>query len=290
MNTTKHLGLCLILMALSLSSYSQNYTVLNAPPTSLPTSADGTYAPFSMAGATTIYKHTTLNYYIFRAFTNFWIIADGPDAMADIIVDTKTSTSNTPPLGKWDASAVLDVPLPVNLSSFTGESLPNGIQLDWMTLAETNNKGFWVEHSLDGQHYSNRSWIDGQGTRQEPYAYSYLDQGYFEGGIHYYRLKQVDYDATVEYSQIISIQKDSDNKVKLFPNPVLSTARPLHIQSDQIIQTVYVFDQQGSLLKTIEGQHAQTLDMETGFLRPGLYFLNISTGSSAGFAIPLVVK
>lgn len=277
-------------MALSLSSYSQNYTVLNAPSTSLPNSADGTYAPFSMAGATTIYKHTTLNFYIFRAFTNLWIIADGPDIMANIIVDTKTSTSNTPPLGKWDASAVLDVPLPVDLSSFTGESLPNGIQLDWMTLAETNNKGFWVEHSRDGQHFSNRAWIEGQGTRQEPYAYNYLDQGHSLVGIHYYRLKQVDYDATIEYSKIISVQKQSDNRVKLFPNPVLSSHQSLHIQSHQNIQAIYLFDQQGRLLRTIEGQHSQTLDMETGFLRPGLYFLDITTASSGGFAIPLVVK
>lgn len=290
MNTTKCLCLGLVFIVLSLSAYSQNYTVLNAPATSLPNSADGTYAPFSMAGATIIYKHTTLSFYIFRAFTNLWIIADGPDIMANIIVDTKTSTSNTPPLGKWDASAVLDVPLPVDLSSFTGVSLPNGIQLNWVTLAETNNRGFWVEHSRDGQHFSNRTWIDGQGTTQESYAYNYFDQGYSEVGIHYYRLKQVDYDATIEYSKIISVQRQADSSVKLFPNPVLSGHQPLHIQSDQNIQAIYLFDQQGRLLRTIEGQQSQTLDMETGFLRPGFYFLDISTASSAVFAIPLVVK
>lgn len=290
MNTTKCLCLGLIFMVISLSGYSQNYTVFNAPPTSLPNSADGTYAPFSMAGGTTIYKHTTLSFYIFRAFTNLWIIADGPDISANIIVDTKTSTSNTPPLGKWDASAVLDIPLPVSLSFFEGESLPNGIQLRWTTRTETNNKGFEVEHSTDGKYFTKMAWVEGQGTRQETYEYEYLDQGNRPMGIHYYRLKQIDYDASTEYSKIISIENQSPFLTKVFPNPVSVGGQLLHIHSEQTIRLVRIFDQQGSLVKTIDGHNLQRIDLETGFLQPGLYHLDVSTASSTNFALSLMVK
>lgn len=290
MNTTKCLCLGLIFIGLNLSGYAQNYTVFNAPPTSLPNSADGTYAPFSMAGGTTIYKHTTLNFYIFRALTNFWIIADGPDISANIIVDTKTSTSNTPPLGKWDASAVLDIPLPVSLSSFEGKSLPNGIQLKWITSTETNNKGFEVQHSTDGKYFSEMAWVEGQGTRQEAYEYEYLDQENLQMGIHYYRLKQIDYDASTEYSEIISIENNFTPASQVFPNPVSSRGQLLHIQSEQTIRLVRVFDQQGSLVKTIDGHKLQRIALETDFLQPGLYFLEVSTTSTTNLALPLVVK
>lgn len=290
MNTTKHLCLGLIFIVLSLGGYSQNYTVFNAPLTSLPNSADGTYAPFSMNGGTTIYKHTTLSFYIFRALGNLWIIADGPDISANIIVDTKTSTSTTPPLGNWDASAVLDIPLPVSLSSFEGKSLPNGIQLKWITSTETNNKGFEVQHSTDGKYFSEMAWVEGQGTRQEVYEYEYLDQENLQMGIHYYRLKQIDYDASSEYSEIISIENHSPFTTKVFPNPVSAAGQLLHIQSEQTIHLVRVFNQQGSLVKTIDGQNLQGMDLETNFLQPGLYYLDISTASSTNFALPLVVK
>lgn len=109
-------------------------------------------------------------------------------------------------------------------------------------------------------------------------------------GIHYYRLKQIDYDASTEYSKIISIENQSPFLTKVFPNPVSVGGQLLHIHSEQTIRLVRIFDQQGSLVKTIDGHNLQRIDLETGFLQPGLYHLDVSTASSTNFALSLMVK
>ncbi len=98
-------------------------------------------------------------------------------------------------------------PLPVQLSSFTAFPTGNNVQLDWTTVSETNNYGFEVQKSSDpsGNFASiANSFVPGHGTTIEPHNYSYLDQS-VEAGTWYYRLKQLDLDGTVHYTDAIHV-------------------------------------------------------------------------------------
>lgn len=94
--------------------------------------------------------------------------------------------------------------IPVELVSFTAESSSNGVILKWATATETNNMGFSIEKSNDGSNFSGIAFIDGKGTTTIQNEYSYKDVN-ISVGTFYYRLKQIDYDGTSDYSNIVEV-------------------------------------------------------------------------------------
>ncbi len=121
--------------------------------------------------------------------------------------------------------------LPVQLASFnamaTGE---NKITLNWSTASEKNNYGFEVQKSAtDQSHYQTipGSFQAGQGTTLQPQQYSYTDES-ATPGVWYYRLKQMDLDGAVHYSEgvrvsvVTEVEETAPAKFALlqnYPNP-----------------------------------------------------------------------
>jgi hypothetical protein len=101
-----------------------------------------------------------------------------------------------------------DAPLPIQLAGFTG-TIVNGtdVRLDWTTLSETNNYGFEVQRKPEGQQEFQtlpNSFIPGHGTTLEPHNYSYVDAT--AAPEHwYYRLRQIDLDGTIHFSDGVSV-------------------------------------------------------------------------------------
>ncbi len=51
-------------------------------------------------------------------------------------------------MNQWDIDdVVVDYVLPVELSSFTAVAFEKGVELNWSTATETNNKGFELQRS-----------------------------------------------------------------------------------------------------------------------------------------------
>lgn len=121
-----------------------------------------------------------------------------------------------------DIATVLSL-LPVEFISFTGKAEKGNAMLHWATATESNNKQFEVEHSLDGKQFKTIEIIPGGGTSFERLDYSFEHKA-VPSGLNYYRLRQVDYDETYAYSDVISIQL-SGRKVdyNVFPNPSKGT-------------------------------------------------------------------
>ena len=111
--------------------------------------------------------------------------------------------------------------VPVELTSFTAISDGKEIILNWSTLTELNNHGFEIQRSLNGKEFYTIGFIIGHGTTTEQHNYTYT-QKILENGKYYYRLKQVDYNGSFEYSNVVEADFRAFNAYLLeqnYPNP-----------------------------------------------------------------------
>lgn len=120
--------------------------------------------------------------------------------------DDQTRDTQAPYIGADE----LSTPLPVQLASFTGRANPNGsgILLEWRTISEINNYGFYVERRGENEQQFvevPNSFVPGNGTTNEPKDYSFLDNTLTASGVYYYRLRQVDLDGTLHRTEPITV-------------------------------------------------------------------------------------
>jgi hypothetical protein len=115
-----------------------------------------------------------------------------------------------------------DSPIPVELTSFTGNVNNLGqVILNWETATEINNQGFEIERRTETSEYRTVGFVEGNGTISEPRSYVYTDIT-AENGINYYRLKQIDFNGTYEYSSEIEVDVNGPLTFDLaqnYPNP-----------------------------------------------------------------------
>jgi hypothetical protein len=120
------------------------------------------------------------------------------------------------------------IPIPVELISFTANLIEPNVVLNWQTATETNNMGFEIQRKLIQEELSGE-WVfigykEGAGTITEPQEYSYYDNiKNIEATSFVYRLKQVDYDGSYEFSNEITIENstlpDKFSLLQNYPNP-----------------------------------------------------------------------
>lgn len=122
----------------------------------------------------------------------------------------------------FSVTTVLNIPLPVELVSFTGIEESGVVQLVWETASELNNDFFIVEKSFDGREFTPLVKVDGAGTTKEAHTYTAVDN-YPYTGYSYYRLLQQDFDGTKTYSSIIAVKVQAiETETRIFPNPVIN--------------------------------------------------------------------
>ncbi len=110
--------------------------------------------------------------------------------------------------------------VPVELAFFTATSNNGNVTLNWQTSTEKNNKGFEIQKRSDGG-YISVGYVPGFGTTTERQYYSFVDARVSPGN-YFYRLKQIDFDGTIAYSEEISIEVSSPELFVLdqnYPNP-----------------------------------------------------------------------
>lgn len=111
--------------------------------------------------------------------------------------------------------------IPVELTSFTAHLNDYQVELQWQTATETNNQGFEVERSEDNISFIKIGFVPGFGTTTEPKSYSYTDQS-VTGGTFFYRLKQIDFNGSYEYSDVVEVNLSAPTDYSLqqnYPNP-----------------------------------------------------------------------
>jgi hypothetical protein len=156
--------------------------------------------------------------------------------------------------------------VPVELSSFTAENVDGEVVLKWQTATETNNSGFEIERASSSttplQGWAKISFVEGRGTTTEMTDYAYKDK-IINPGNYIYRLKQIDFDGTVSYSEEIEIDVTGPKEFTLYqnyPNPFNPTTTIKFALPVVSKVKINVYNSLGQLVETLVDQ-----EMESGY-------------------------
>jgi hypothetical protein len=192
----------------------------------------------------------------------------------------------TPYMG---ADEVPSHPLPVTLFRFTATVQGEDALLNWATASELNNDHFVVEKTgMSKEDWQEIGVVKGKGTTSTISNYQFKDVNAFTYNNILYRLRQVDANGAISFSQILALQQNhkqqtTNNKLLVYPNPV-ETSFTIQFESQNdgtatlTITSLAGVSVSKESVKLIKG--INTFGATIGELQKGIYLLTIE--ASAG--------
>ena len=175
--------------------------------------------------------------------------------------------------------------VPVELTNFTASAVGNEVKLNWSTATELNNSGFEILRSENELNWENIAFIPGFGTTTESKSYSFIDKE-LETGHYSYRLKQIDYDGSYEYSNEVDVTLSIPAEFKLaqnYPNPFNpSTTIEFSIPNNALV-TLKVYNTIGEEVAVLMNGDLPAGSYSGKFnasgLASGIYIVKMTAGS-----------
>ena len=186
-------------------------------------------------------------------------------------------------------------PLPVGLLNFSGQMENGGVRLNWQTVSEQNNKGFYIERASSdggssngggggGGGFQEIGFVAGVGSSSSIVNYTFLDAAVsggsggagVSGGAGFsgvsgfsavtYRLRQTDLDGNVTYSPVVHLAFSS-NEMKVY-----LSGPSLMVLSSKAIRGMTVYSYTGQALIRKLGDSKM---VDVGMLPKGVYIVAV---------------
>ena len=165
-----------------------------------------------------------------------------------------------------------NAPLVIKLKNITATNVGAANRVEWITVSEEGSGRFELERSIDGKNFNR---IYEENAKGKPGDYTYLDNKAVKG-INYYRLRMIDVNGIVSYSEVVSaVVKSTGFEVEAFPNPVSSNLTVKvngTVGSDAKIQLT---DVTGKLIRTVNMTDNVEI-MNINGLANGIYLIKYS--------------
>ena len=179
----------------------------------------------------------------------------------------------------------VDPIVPVELTSFSATIDKNDVILSWSTATETNNQGFEIQRrNINQSEYKIVGFVEGNGTTTEVKSYTFSEKNVFTGN-YGYRLKQVDYDGTFEYSEEIKVGMTPTLEYSVsqnYPNPFNPTSTIQYTIPKMGFVKISIYNILGNEIKVLISEEKIPGNYEITFnakeLASGIYFYKIRTG------------
>jgi photosystem II stability/assembly factor-like uncharacterized protein len=194
--------------------------------------------------------------------------------------------------GRGVFEAFIDFAIPVELVSLTAETGSSSVTLNWATATETNNQGFEIERKLKNQEWATIGFVEGKGTTTEQQLYKYIDDYSllpYEGTV-LYRLKQIDYNGTFDYSEQLAINvKLIPNEIFIsqnYPNPFNPSTTIEYSLPDESNVRILIYNSIGEVIEELisgvhnAGNHQVVWNAEK--YPSGIYFYSFEVGENDG--------
>lgn len=173
--------------------------------------------------------------------------------------------------------------LPIELLDFEArKSGISNVDIQWQTASEINNNYFTVQRSVDGLNWEDIDRIEGAGNSSVQIAYKTIDPSPYPD-LSYYRLRQTDFDGTVSYSMVRSVNFLNElGQIQVFPNPV-GNELTVYLKKGEIesIRLFNVLGQDVTARIIISNVGSNKLILDLSALEAGSYFLRSNSRSSS---------
>jgi hypothetical protein len=210
-------------------------------------------------------------------------IGDFPNGDPFIKIDSHDRTDYTTPFYN---NITNDVPLPVELTSFTMSMDNLGATLNWKTATEKNNAGFEIERAAAGpqekKEWVKVGYVEGSGTSNSPKEYSFKNKN-VQTGTYAFRLKQIDRDGGFTYSKEIEAIVAPPREFTLsqnYPNPFNPSTTINYTLAEDSRVSVIVYDIVGRETATLVDGDASAgyynLSFDARALASGVYLYRIT--------------
>jgi hypothetical protein len=196
----------------------------------------------------------------------------------------------------WD-NLTLGYIVPVELTSFSVASENDDVHLNWTTATETNNQGFEILRSNEiNKEWQNAGYVAGFGTTTEPKSYSFVDSK-LEAGNYTYRLKQIDFDGTVTFSEEVNVEVEIPLIYSLeqnYPNPFNPSTTIKYSLSEDGFVKLAVYNLLGEEVTSLVNAEQKAGRYEVVFnaskLSSGVYLYQLQTGEFISVKKMLLLK
>ena len=150
---------------------------------------------------------------------------------------------------------------PAELASFDGAMQTDRVVLNWSTVSQTNNAGWRVMRSVDGETFEAvGNFVQGAGTADALMNYSFEDTNLPGVEKVFYRLEQVDLDGSISQSNVIEVllgarmPLPTEFAVNVYPNPFNPSTTISYELPESAPVSVVIYDVLGQQVRHLISQ------------------------------------
>lgn len=155
----------------------------------------------------------------------------------------------------FDMNAIV---LPIELLHFKGNMQNNQTHLYWATTLNSNTENFTIEKSTNGRTYTIAGQLKATAgiSTATGVQYAFTDPVSFTGN-QFYRLKMVDKNGVITYSEVITIKNNTTDGLRVYPT-ILQGSNQLVLETNKQLEniTLTITDIMG---RPVMQQHLATL-------------------------------
>jgi hypothetical protein len=191
----------------------------------------------------------------------------------------------------------MPVVLPVELSAFSANVNNRNVVLNWTTETEINNQGFEIERRRAEGQFATIGHVSGNGTTTERKEYSFTDFS-LEAGNYFYRLKQIDFNGTFEYSNEVSAEiVAAPVEFALnqnYPNPFNPTTSINFTLAEPTFVKLAVYNLLGEEVQVLKNEYMNEgsfdVKFDAGSFPSGMYLYKIETAQFTSVRKMMLMK
>ncbi len=178
-----------------------------------------------------------------------------------------------------------DVPLPVELTSFSAKVQGSTVKLEWKSATEVNSYGYEIQKKTSENNWTKVGFVQGAGNSNSPKKYSFVDKNLVGGTKFVYRLKVIDIDGSFEYSDEINVEVKPAKFELLqnYPNPFNPTTNIRFTLPETQNVKLDVYNMLGEKVTTLLDRKMEagfhSVNFDASQLSNGIYIYRIQAGN-----------